>query len=121
MALDPVVFRGGLIDFPDQHFVLEQSVDLTLPEAESPAGGLVYSISPELDGGLSFDVSTRKITGTPDTVKHGTLYRYIVVDAAGSRASFEFRIFVRPTAYNIPNEELVSLLPPNATEFEESD
>ena len=57
--IDPVVFAGGLIDFPDQHLVLGKSVDLTMPEAESPVGGLVYSISPELDGGLSFDPSTR--------------------------------------------------------------
>ena len=120
MALDPVVFAGGLVDFPDQHFVLEKLVDLTLPEAESPAGGLSYAISPELDGGLSFDPNTRKITGTPDTIKHGILYRYIVADAAGSTASFEFRIFVRPTPYNVANEELVSLLPPNATDFEKA-
>ena len=118
--IDPVVFAGGLIDFPDQHLVLGKSVELTMPEAESSVGGLVYSISPELDGGLSFDPNTRKITGTPDAIKHGILYRYIVTDAAGSTASFEFRIFVRSTPYNVANEELVSLLPPNATDFEKA-
>ena len=118
--IDPVVFAGGVIDFPDQHLVLGRPVDLILPEAESPAGGLVYSISPELDGGLSFDPSTRKIAGTPDAIKHGILYRYIVTDAAGSTVSFEFRIFVRPTPYNVANEDLVSLLPPNATDFEKA-
>ena len=80
----------------------------------------MYSISPALDGGLSFDPSTRKIAGTPHAVNHGSLHRYIVSDAAGSTASFEFRIFVRPTPYNVANEDLVSLLPPNATDFEKA-
>ena len=117
--LDPCVWSNGLTDYPDLHFVLGQDVgEVLLPEAESPAGGITYTLSPVLGFGLSFDPTMRKITGKPHMVRHGVLYRYTAVDIIGCSLSLEFRIFVKPTPYNVDNEAFVSLLPPNATKFE---
>ena len=117
--LDPCVWSNGLTDYPDLHFVLGEDVgEVLLPEAESPAGGITYTLSPVLGFGLSFDAAVRQIKGIPHMVRHGVLYRYTAVDVIGCSVSLEFRIFVKPTPYNVDNEAFVSLLPSNATEFE---
>ena len=116
--LDPCVWSNGLTDYPDLHFTLGEDVDVLLPEAESPAGGITYTLSPMPGYGLSFDSAKRKITGKPHMVRHGVLYRYTAVDIVGCSVSLAFRIFVKPTPYNVDNEAFVSLLPPNATRFE---
>lgn len=118
MAVDPVTFKGNINDFPDLTFVVSKEVEVTLPEAESAQGGIVYSLSPDLTGGLSFDNETRQIRGTPSEVSDGKLYRYTATDVADCRESLEFRVFVQPTPYTYGNQELISLLPPNATDFE---
>lgn len=119
MALDPIQFVGRLTDIPNQTFLLGEAVDVLLQEAESPAGGITYTVSPPLqEGGLTFDPATRRITGTPTRLRHGEKFRYTASDAAGMQVSLEFRIFVRATPYTLGNADLISLLPPNATQFE---
>lgn len=120
MALDPIQFVGRLTDIPNQTFLLGEAVDVLLVEAESPAGGITYTVSPHLDGGLTFDPATRRITGTPTQLRHGEKFRYTALDAAGMQVSLEFRIFVRSTPYTLGNADLISLLPPNATPFEKA-
>ena len=118
---DPIVFANGVFDIPNLTLLINEAVDITLPEAESPAGGIVYTLTPELDtrqGGIGFNASTRKITGKPSKLRHGELFRYTATDVAGMQVSLEFRIFVRATPYTLGNAELISLLPPNATDFE---
>ena len=121
MAIDQIVFAGGVFDIPNMTFLINEPVDITLPEAESSAGGIVYTLSPELDtmrGGIRFDAATLKISGKPYKLRHGDLFRYTATDAAGQQVSMEFRIFVRATPYTLGNADLISLLPPNATDFE---
>ena len=53
---------------------------VTLPEAESGVRPLMYSLSPSLPGGLSFDATTREISGTPDAAAMPATYTYTVRD-----------------------------------------
>ena len=118
---DPITWAGGVFDIPNPTLLINETVDITLPKAESSAGGIVYTLTPELDtmhGGIGFDASTPKITGKPYKLRHGELFIYTATDAVGQQISMEFRIFVRATPYTLGNAELISLLPPNATDFE---
>ena len=113
-----IQFVGGITEFPNQTFLLGEAVNLQLLEAESDAGGINYTLSPVVSGGLDFDVMTLRITGVPKELVHGVLHRFTATDAEGSSVYLEFRIFVRATPYTLGNEDLISLLPPNATEWE---
>ena len=113
-----IQFVGGITEFPNQTFILGEDVDVQIPEAESDAGGINYTLSPALSGGITFDNMTLRITGVPKELVHGVLYRVTATDAAADSVYLEFRIFVRATPYTLGNEDLISLLPPNATEWE---
>ncbi len=68
----------------DKIFPQGVPVDLTLPEATGGELTITYSLT-GLNGallplGLSFDPSTRKITGTPTAITPTTTYTYKVVD-----------------------------------------
>lgn len=53
----------------------------TLPEATGGNGTLAYSISPDLPADLSFDASTRVLSGTPAAAQEATTYTYRVTDS----------------------------------------
>ena len=65
---------------------------LTLPEASGGNGTLSYSFTPP--AGLSFDASTRELTGTPSTLLTETEYTYTVTDVDGDTAELKFNIEV---------------------------
>ena len=66
--------------------------ELTLPAARSGDGPLTYSLSPEVPG-LSFDATTRRLTGTPSSV--GTFdMTYRVRDTDDDTDSLNFTITV---------------------------
>lgn len=59
----------------------------TLPEAAGGAGGFTYSLTPSLPDGLSFDSTTRALTGTPaEFGKHSMTYT--ATDANGLTISW---------------------------------
>ena len=69
---------------------------LILPEARQGTGALTYSVD-GMPGGLSFDPSTRRLTGTPSGASADSLtytVTYSVTDAAGAEASLTFQITV---------------------------
>ena len=69
----------------------------TLPTATDPEGDtLTYSISPALPTGLSFNASTRILTGTPSAVLPQTAYTYQVSDGKGGADTIGFFITVNP-------------------------
>ena len=68
---------------------------LALPTATGGNGTLTYSLSPAVPG-LSFDTTTRQLTGTPTTA--GTYaMTYTVTDADGDSDSLSFTITVQPS------------------------
>ena len=65
---------------------------LTLPEASGGDGTLTYSLSPEVPG-LSFNATTRQLTGTPSTAASYNM-TYTATDADGDTDSLSFSITV---------------------------
>ncbi len=57
-----------------------------LPAASGGNGTLVYSLSPSLPAGLTFDAANRQITGTPTATQAATTYTYKVADSDGNTA-----------------------------------
>ncbi len=72
---------------------------VTLPEATGGNGTLTYSISPALPAGLSFDATTRVLSGTPTGASPSATYTYTVTDADNATARLTFKIKWR----RIPN------------------
>ena len=70
--------------------------DLVLPEAVGGEGEITYRVS-ELPLGLSFDDSTRTISGTPDVATDGAVeVTYTAQDSAEAAATLTFSITVNP-------------------------
>ena len=68
--------------------------DLVLPEATGGTSPYSYSLAPAPPAGLSFDPSTRTLSGTPSGSATKTLYTYRVTDASAASASLQFTIEV---------------------------
>ena len=80
--------------FPDGASISNQSLvqnvamtDVTLPAASGGDGALSYSLSPALPAGLTFDASTRVLSGTPTGTSASVEYTYTVSDADNNTAS----------------------------------
>ena len=80
--------------FADNASIANQSLtqnsamtSLTLPAATGGNGALSYSITPALPTGLSFNASTRALSGTPTAVSASTTYTYTVSDGDNNSAS----------------------------------
>ena len=69
---------------------------LVLPEAVGGEGEITYRVS-ELPAGLSFDDSTRTISGTPEAATDGAIeVTYTAEDSTGAAATLTFSITVNP-------------------------
>ena len=83
----------------DQTYVKDQAIaTLTLPAASGADTPLTYSLAPALPDGLSFDDSTRTISGTPTELQVETTYTYTVTDADGDTAALSFKLTVAESA-----------------------
>ncbi len=72
----------GEATVPDQTFTVGREIEpVALPEASGGNGDLTYSITPTLPAGLTFNVDTRQISGTPQQPQGPTAYTYTVADA----------------------------------------
>ena len=99
----PTASHDGLAEI--REFVVGQRVEsIVLPAASGGTAPLTYSLSPALPAGLTFDVATRTIAGTPRAAAE-TVYTYTVTDANGATASLSLQ--TRPEAFsladNFPN------------------
>ena len=65
-----------------------------LPESADGEGPLAYSVTPALGNGLSFDLGTRSIVGTPTASANTATYTYEVSDGSGDTASMELPVTV---------------------------
>jgi len=81
---------------PDQAWVqYEALTPFTFPEASSSEGELTYELTPSLPAGLSFDLATRVLWGTPATPQSPTEYTYTATDRSGDAATLTFSITVK--------------------------
>ena len=77
----------------DQSYTTGTAIDtLTLPEASGGNGALTYSLSPDVPG-LSFNASTRRLTGTPSTAGTHAM-TYAVTDEDGDTDTLGFAITI---------------------------
>ena len=67
---------------------------LTLPSSSTGNGTLTYSFSPALPADLSFDATTRTLSGTPTELQASTAYTYKVEDMDEDEATQSFNITV---------------------------
>ncbi len=65
----------------DQTYRQGNAVQVTLPVATGGDGALLYSLSPSLPNGLSFNAGTRVLSGTPTETQTATTYTYTVTDS----------------------------------------
>ncbi|MDE2976875.1 MAG: VWA domain-containing protein [Acidobacteriota bacterium] len=94
-------FGGAAI--PDQAWVQHEALTpLTFPAASGGGGEFVYGLAPPLPAGLSFDLATRVLWGTPSTPRPATGYAYTATDANGNAATLSFSITVRAAARDEP-------------------
>ena len=113
---NPIVFIPP--DIANPMYQIGEPVNTLLPLAtDGTMGTITLSLSPAPPTGLTFDPTTRRITGTPREIISGKQYRYQARNAV-TQAHLDFRIFVRSTAYTASNIEFQTMLPPNATEWE---
>ena len=107
LTFDLVFFGAGkLVPTPSAadgasipEFVAGQPVNaFTLPSATGGTEPLTYTLSPELPAGLSFDATTRTISGTPQS-EGSLVYIYTVTDALG--ASVTMQLQTRPAAFSL--------------------
>ena len=86
-------FEGQTIN--DLRFVENRTItNITLPSASGEDIPLMYSISPELPRGLSFDSSTRVLSGKPTAPHPRSRYTYTVTDVTDDKASLTFTVEV---------------------------
>ena len=79
----------------DQSYAQSSAIDaLQLPRATGGNGALTYTLTPDLPAGLSFDASTRQITGAPTTLQPAASYTYRVADQDNDEATLTFTIAV---------------------------
>ena len=101
----------------EQRYQRGQAItSLVLPAATGGTGTLTYSLSPSLPAGLSLDLATRTVSGTPSEVLGRTNFTWKVTDGGGGEDSLTF--FLRVTAEaGIPNAPtLTSVVPGSAAE-----
>ena len=93
-------FRESIRD--REYPVGEPIEELTLPAAVGGTAPLTYALSPALPDGLSFDRSTRRLSGTPTDISSETPYTYTVTDNDGRSATLSFTITVMAAAAAAP-------------------
>ncbi len=92
---EDLTLRLGNEVVPNQNYRQNVAIGpLQLPAATGGDGAIAYSLSPALPDGLTFDDSTRRITGTPTETLEATTYTYRATDAAGDQATRRFTITI---------------------------
>ena len=88
----PITFTPNTFD--DQTFIVGTLVNITLPEATGGTPPYTYTLTAQVPAGLSFDETTRILSGTPTTATPATSATYTATDTTGASASLTFSIEV---------------------------
>ena len=112
-----------LTSVADQSWLKDIEVSLTLPIASGGNSPLTYSVVGSLPTGMSFNASTRVLSGTPSATQSAATYTYKVRDTDGDEDTDEFTIAVTnstPTLSSVADQSWlkdieVSLTLPAAT------
>ena len=106
---------GGTVE--RQRYTRNQAITpLVLPAATGGTAPLTYALSPSLPGGLSLDIATRTVSGTPTELLNDTYFSWEVTDNVGEQASVGFFMSVKASA-GIPDPpNLTSVVPGSAPE-----
>lgn len=89
---------------PTAPIQLSQNVAVTPFAPVSASGGyltITYSIAPALPSGLTFDIYTGKISGTPTGISASTEYTVTATDSAGQATSGKFTLSIGATAITL--------------------
>ena len=100
-------FGASTID--DQSYTQGTQIStLTLPTATGGDGTLTYALVGTLPTGLSYNSTTRKLTGTPTATQAATTYTWQATDNNGDKAELTFTIAVTTPANRAPAFEAAS-------------
>ncbi len=93
IQVDTAPFFAASVE--DQIYVQGQQIEaLALPEAAGGSPPHVYTLSPALPAGLSFDAGARILSGTPSETFPRTSFTYSATDIGGLAADLTFAIQV---------------------------
>ncbi len=78
----------------DQDFAVGVARSVVLPPASGGLGLPTYMLTPALPSGLTFDASSRVLSGTPTAVAAPVTYTYAATDTTGTPVEQEFMLAV---------------------------
>ncbi len=78
----------------DQDFAVGVARSVVLPAASGGLGLPTYMLTPALPSGLTFDASSRVLSGTPTAVAAPRTYTYVATDTTGTPVEREFVLAV---------------------------
>ncbi len=98
-----------------QFYIRDAVIDeLELPEAASGDGRRTYSLTPDLPAGISFNSTTRELSGTPTETLDETTFTYTVSDKDGDTDSLTFAISVSSIRVEADRTEIAEWNDPGA-------
>ncbi len=97
IAIRPRVTFGSATIAPQNYSTGAPITLLTLPEASGGNPPLSYSIVEALPDGLTFDATTRTLSGTPEAGQPALTYTYRVTDTVNITADLTFTIEITDT------------------------
>ena len=112
-----VTAQNPSISFPvsatiaDQTYIVDEVLEITLPEAIDGNGAITYTLSPTISG-LNLNPTTRVLSGTPTTPSTSTIYTYTATDGSSNAVSLTFSA----TVYKLPTAFTISALPTSVRE-----
>ena len=98
----------GTSTIADEYYTSATIPNKVLPAATSGNAPVTYTLSPALPQGLSFNASTRTISGTPAASQSSTSYTYKVTDGDGDTATLRFTIAVLLGAPPVPTVSITA-------------
>ena len=98
----------GTSTIADEYYTSATIPNKVLPAATSGNAPVTYTLSPALPQGLSFNASTRTISGTPAASQSSTSYTYRVTDGDGDTATLRFTIAVLLGAPPVPTVSITA-------------